>query len=163
MNWGWAIKIWGFHHATPTHTTHIPVYPLSQITLFWEHCLALNFLLVEDLQPFFQVLLMEVVSSQTLVQTLLNILADCVALQSTRQNCTVSHQTTAWVFHQSLETSLNNSKHNLPKHFACFSCSYQEKGNEVLYRLFTRTRAWVSSLHKEHLKNWEDETWDNFI
>ena len=52
MDWGKAIKIWGFHHATPTFNTCILVHPLSRITLFWGHCKAQNFPLEDNLQLF---------------------------------------------------------------------------------------------------------------
>ena len=52
VDWGWAIKIWGNFHATPTIDTHISVYLLSQVTLFWGHSKSLNFPLEDDLQLF---------------------------------------------------------------------------------------------------------------
>ena len=58
-NWGWravewgdAIKIGGFHHATPTFNTYISVHPLSRIALFWGHFKALNFPLEDNWQLF---------------------------------------------------------------------------------------------------------------
>ena len=59
QNWGWraiywwfSFKIWGFDHATPKFDTHVSVYLLSRITLFWGHCKILNFPLEDDLQLF---------------------------------------------------------------------------------------------------------------
>ena len=59
QNWGWrakdweyAIKILGFHHATPTFNARVSLCPLSRITLFWGHCKALNFPLEDDSQLF---------------------------------------------------------------------------------------------------------------
>ena len=48
----WAIKIWGFHHITPTFHTYVSLCPLPWITLFWGHCRILSFPLEDDLQLF---------------------------------------------------------------------------------------------------------------
>ena len=52
MDWGKALKIWGFNHAKPTFDTHSSVYPLLRIKLFWGHCKPLNFPLEDDSQLF---------------------------------------------------------------------------------------------------------------
>ena len=49
LDWGWTTNIWGFHHATPKFNTHVSIWPLSRITLFWGHCNILNFPLKDDL------------------------------------------------------------------------------------------------------------------
>ena len=52
VNWWWTIKIWGFHHSTPTFNTHIFSHTMSQIMLFWGHCKYLNYPLEDILQLF---------------------------------------------------------------------------------------------------------------
>ena len=52
MDWGYALKVWGIDHATPTFDIFISVHPLSWIALFWGLFKALNFLLEDDSQLF---------------------------------------------------------------------------------------------------------------
>ena len=49
--WGLAIQIWEFHHATPTFNTQISGEPLSRITQFCGHCCS-DFPLGDNLHLF---------------------------------------------------------------------------------------------------------------
>ena len=44
VNWGWIIKIWGFHHARPTNNSHISGYCMSQLVPNSYHAYRETFL-----------------------------------------------------------------------------------------------------------------------